>query len=299
MEQRSIFGNWVPSLLCSAALCFGLFLLGSSPVAAEPTAISGSSAEPTRFDRDDACLRDIFFTSLKTGFAVGDRGAILRTDDGGESWVQQPSPTELSLRSITFLSPRQGWIAGCGTDESSGRSCGVVLGTQDGGQTWSVLCQAGIPALRKLKFFSDQEGIAIGDATDRAATGVFSTADGGRTWTVIAGAAGAGWTAGEFASAGFALLAGSRGAVGSIVNGAVTDAQSLHSLRGFQGSSLDRDTRTVWFVGDGGMVVRSSDGGTTWPSADNSLPPETKMVFDFKAVAAQRNEVWVAGSPEA
>ncbi|HVJ68325.1 MAG TPA: YCF48-related protein, partial [Caulifigura sp.] len=263
--------------------------------AAEPARPAAS--EIPRVDREDAALRDVFFTSPRTGFAVGDRGTILRTDDGGQSWTLLPCETDASLRSISFVSEQEGWIAGGGTREYSGETYGVVLVTQDGGESWTIACGQGIPTIRRIQFFSDAEGIAVGDATSRLSTGLLSTADAGRTWAMIPGDESTGWTAGEFASLQFAVLVGERGAVGALSGGSVVKSTSLGGLRGFRASSLDRSAKSVWAVGDGGMIVRSNDGGATWPAADGTLPPETKMVFDFSAVAALNNQVWVGGTP--
>jgi len=251
----------------------------------------------SRPDRDDAALRDVFFTSPQRGFAVGDRGTILCTDDGGQTWSQLASDTEANLRSVSFISEAEGWIAGGGTREYSGSSFGVVLATEDGGETWNVVCDQKLPGVYRIQFFSDVEGIAVGDATDQRSTGLHSTTDGGRTWSPIPGDPTNCWRTAEFASSKFALLAGEKGTFGSLANGQVTNSTPLGGLRGIKASSLDRPAKTMWAVGDGGLVVRSSDGGASWPAADSTMPAESKMVFDFTAVAALKDEVWVGGTP--
>ncbi|HVJ87833.1 MAG TPA: YCF48-related protein, partial [Caulifigura sp.] len=95
------------------------------------------SAAAFREDRDDAALRDVFFTTAQRGFAVGDRGTILQSQDGGQTWTQLPCDSEASLRSISFVSENEGWIVGGGTRDYSGQSAGVVLMTADGGETWT------------------------------------------------------------------------------------------------------------------------------------------------------------------
>jgi len=274
-----------------------MFLFGPLPMTAVRGAEGALGEAATRPDRDDAALRDVFFTSPQRGFAVGDRGTILRTEDGGQTWTLLSCSTEATLRSISFVSEDEGWIGGGGTREYSGASEGVVLATDDGGETWSIVCEQRLPSLRSIKFFSDVEGIAVGDSTDRHPSGLVSTSDGGRTWTPVPGDKSNGWTTAEFASSQFAVLAGEKGTLGSLTGGTVTNSTPLGGLRGFKASSLDRPAKTVWAVGDGGMIVRSNDGGASWPAADASMPIETKMVFDFSAVAASRNEVWVGGTP--
>ena len=51
-----------------------------------------------------------FFTD-KEGWIIGDYSTILRTKDGGITWVDQASPfKDASLRGLHFLNQRHGWI---------------------------------------------------------------------------------------------------------------------------------------------------------------------------------------------
>lgn len=59
--------------------------------------------------------------------AVGERGIIILSDDGGRSWKQGSVPTSVSLTAVKFVSPMSGWAVG---------HSGVVIRTEDGGQTW-------------------------------------------------------------------------------------------------------------------------------------------------------------------
>ncbi len=59
--------------------------------------------------------------------AVGVRGHILLSADGGKSWTQCDVPVSVDLTAVYFPSPDQGWAVG---------HEGVVLHTADGGRTW-------------------------------------------------------------------------------------------------------------------------------------------------------------------
>src|SRR5690606_13949761 len=61
---------------------------------------------------DDAGLHDVQFVGQRRGWAVGDRGVIWRTDDGGESWQRLASGVDCPLRSVCFLTDRVGWVVG-------------------------------------------------------------------------------------------------------------------------------------------------------------------------------------------
>lgn len=60
--------------------------------------------------------------------AVGERGFVLLSDDGGRTWRQARAvPVSVTLTNVRFVSDQLGWAVGHG---------GVVLHSRDGGQTW-------------------------------------------------------------------------------------------------------------------------------------------------------------------
>lgn len=92
------------------------------------------------FERVD--LFDVQFLTDSIGYAVGDRGLLVRTLDAGRSWTQVQIPfsaqhakssVELpTLETIFFRDPKNGCVAG-GVFGS-----GVVACTANGGETWRI-----------------------------------------------------------------------------------------------------------------------------------------------------------------
>ena len=85
----------------------------------------------------DALYRDLYFLDSLHGWLVGERderGIILHTTDGGETWVNQspPPPTPasepVSYLKVHFANRRYGMILA---------EKGYLLATYDGGITWS------------------------------------------------------------------------------------------------------------------------------------------------------------------
>jgi hypothetical protein len=82
----------------------------------------------------DPPLRQVAFTSATTGFGVaagetpggGQRGRLVRTDDGGRSWA--PTNLAANVQSVCLSDAGHGWAAGGDT----------VWGTADGGADWGV-----------------------------------------------------------------------------------------------------------------------------------------------------------------
>ena len=70
---------------------------------------------------------NIFFADSKKGWAVG-FGPIIRTEDGGQTWMVQNNDTGTVLWGIYFDSPTRGWAVGAN---------GVIIQSEDGGKSWT------------------------------------------------------------------------------------------------------------------------------------------------------------------
>lgn len=56
-------------------------------------------------------LFDIYMKD-QAGWIVGAAGTIWKTNDRGQTWVKESSPTDSDLVSLFFLTPQHGWIGG-------------------------------------------------------------------------------------------------------------------------------------------------------------------------------------------
>jgi photosystem II stability/assembly factor-like uncharacterized protein len=81
--------------------------------------------------------------------AVGERGIVLLSDDGGKNWRQADVPTSVSLTSVKFVSPKIGWITG---------HSGIVLHTVDAGETWTRQLDGVALAKLALEYAQSQAG---------------------------------------------------------------------------------------------------------------------------------------------
>src|SRR5262249_39161874 len=146
---------------------------------------------------EDAPLRAVQMVDDKEGWAVGDEGVVLHTIDGGKCWERQPTGVRASLRSLCFLSPFVGWVAGR-EELPQGGSTGVLLCTKEGGSPGKRLVADALPGLNRVRFSDPNSGFLLGDGTDRQPTGVFQTNDGGRSWQPVAGPHCPSWLDGDF-----------------------------------------------------------------------------------------------------
>ncbi len=101
---------------------------------------------------------------------VGERGHILVSEDDGRSWQQQAAPTRVTLTSVFFIDPANGWAAGHDS---------LILRTSDGGRHWHEVYSAPEDErpILDLWFKDAMHGYAIG------AYGLFlTTHDAGKSW---------------------------------------------------------------------------------------------------------------------
>ncbi|KPA18914.1 BNR/Asp-box repeat-containing protein [Candidatus Magnetomorum sp. HK-1] len=115
-------------------------------------------------------LLDITKTSNLHFIAVGERGHIVYSYDGGNKWKQATVPTRSTLTSVFFLNSKLGWAVGHDA---------VILTTSDGGKSWTRQFYAPDKEqpFMAIWFQDERFGIAIG------AYGMyFDTTDGGENW---------------------------------------------------------------------------------------------------------------------
>lgn len=104
--------------------------------------------------------------------AVGERGHILYSDDGGGNWQQSDVAVQTQLNAVYFINEKQGWAVG---------EDAAILHTSDGGLSWQKQLDA-----RDAEFQGPLLDVYFKDESEGFAVGVFNklyrTDDGGKTW---------------------------------------------------------------------------------------------------------------------
>ena len=137
----------------------------------------GKSFRQARNVPISSTLTAISFADERRGWAVGHWGAILATEDGGETWALQRFDINVDqpLFSVLFTSPTEGWAVGLWS---------LFLHTTDGGKTWTQVQLPPPPGSAKAdrnltRVFGDGgPGLYV---TAEAGTVLRST-DNGRSW---------------------------------------------------------------------------------------------------------------------
>jgi len=254
------------------------------------------AAKYLRSMQDDASLHDLVFIGTEIGYAVGDHGAIRKTEDGGTTWSFLESPVISNWKSVCFLTDRIGWVAGGQVGVNGLTTRGVILHTKDGGASWKTMTPKDVGTIFHVQFFGFQQGVVCGESTTKGTSGVWQTADGGKSWRVVESAHRSNWRCGDFASVTSGVVAGSRGHVGMLGGTRLFDDTSLNfGLKGVHDLTID-DSARGWLVGDGGLV-RYSPAGASWQEPPGDLPTDLSTLFDFRTVATHKDSIWIAGHP--
>ncbi len=251
-------------------------------------------------------------TFSRAGWAVGESGTILRTEDGGATWHDQSSGVTETLNAVAALSAAAAWTVGDG---------GTILTTMDG-KTWKTE-DSGSEA--------DLFGVAALDATHIWAVGAAGTIlfYDGEAWTaqmsgtsqdlrsVTVAEAGRVWAAGDQGTIQFfdgsawraqasgtssdlrAIAAatgadgvwacGARGTIVVTADGTTWKPQTSPTHETLNGISAV-DSRTAYAAGDAGIILQTANGSAWNIQESNNRNPVQSIV------AVQGDRVWTAGS---
>lgn len=176
---------------------------------------------------------------------------ILVTTETYSQWVwQNPKPTGNDILNIKFINEQTGWFVG---------NCGTIFKTNDGGQNW-------FPILTKYTcdFTAvdpiDENNIWIvghGYSTERTLCDpsfkVLNSSDGGNSWSLK-------------------------------LNGATFFCDSVYKrFRYYLEDVCFVDNNTGFVVGDSGMILKTTNGGTSWTLQQQSKQHHFKSVQFFDA----------------
>ncbi|NLP12435.1 T9SS type A sorting domain-containing protein [bacterium] len=119
---------------------------------------------------------DIHFASAKTGWAIGDH--IMKTTDGGQSWVEQPIPGRsyfegIRFHSLYFIDEQHGWIVGSKAPDEQ-----LAYRTTNGGADWIAMNIPSPKNFKMVRFGDLRNGYILGEKT------VYKSSDGGINWAV-------------------------------------------------------------------------------------------------------------------
>lgn len=289
-EKQARVGVTIATSLIPVAV-IGVLLYAAFFVKADAVV---SAVQPPQIERRDRFL-GIAMPASKVIWAAGSNGKIIRSDNGGASWVAQSAATVENLQGIAAWDANRAVAVG---------GNGVVVRSDDAGKTWDeVAVPRSEVANKLLNVRSYENGVAwaVGELG-----AVLRTADHGRSWARslpekdqawndIAFAGNRGLLVGEF---GQLMVSDDHGASWEPVKSGVQSSLMSVALR---------DAAHGVAVGLSGVILVTHDGGRQW----TTVPPPTRehlnnVIWDGSGWVAvgdkgvivsgdQAGQVWKAG----
>ena len=79
-------------------------------------------------------LLGVYALDTDNVWVVGEDGTLIKTTDGGMSWINVPNNFTRNIKCVEFINPDTGWIAGAISGSSGDDD--LIYRTTDGGITW-------------------------------------------------------------------------------------------------------------------------------------------------------------------
>ena len=242
-----------------------------------------------------AWLHSVFFIDQNKGWAVGSKGTVLQTLDGGNTWKPRGAATTDVVRDIFFTDENNGWLV-CEVNvyqlKTKDEPRAYLMKTTDGGETWKRIEIKGFDVdaiLVRAVFARNGRGWTFGEAGS-----IYTTHDSGDTWIKLRSPTRHLLLGGMFVDDDRGWLVGAGATIIQTSDGGETWYQSTlpqveKSVR-FTATSFV-DNRKGWAVGSGGSVYRSTNGGRTWQRQESTVDVD---LYDVKFVDAL--EGWAVGA---
>jgi len=242
-------------------------------------------------------LHEVVFVDTTHGWAVGDSGTVLQTQDGGKHWTMNEVGFRQNFTSVSFVDRATGWVV---SDKLG------VLHTTDAGKSWNL--QLAIQGGSGIQFIDRQHGWLVGYRVDSDSALYARTIDGGVHWLF-------GSTEGEFNRAvHFAdslhgwILGGPSFCPSKIFHsqdGGLTwkkqyDVECFAGLATLLLNIDAVDSNRAWVAGwfslelfPGPELLATTNGGKVWERVNLSGRNASRL-FDVDFIDAERG--WLAGA---
>lgn len=209
---------------------------------------------------------DIKWVTEEVGYIAGEN-IILKTSDGGLSWIEQEAPTDHPMLALDFYDVDNGLVVG---------HEGTVYRTSDGGRTWQTVELGTDADLKDIGYLSEDKVYIAGDKG-----ALFRSTDKGESWVRQHLNTNAAVNALYFVNADSGYVATSASEIIKTVDGGTT-WQTLQTDFGSQLNDIFFLNDTIGYaVGDGGTIIKSENAGASWTYINSGMDTDfSKVVFN-------------------
>lgn len=260
----------------------------------------------------------VTLANSNTAFAVGELGRMRKSTDGGVSWSQITTGTNVWLRGVSFSDLSTGLAVGdygniirttdggvTWTRQVSGTThdlfgirfvtpliaiavggSGTLLRSENGGVTWTGGVSNTTEELRAISFADPATGVAVGGFMRGA---VIRTTDYGVTWTPVSIGSVQVLYAVSLCNSQAGVAAGLSGTLLVTTNGGASwSPQSGQSANFFGAECISSNIMTVV----GSVILRSTDGALTWRQQPGSGISVAFSTPDHGIVVGTNSILW-------
>lgn len=181
--------------------------------------------------------------------AVGERGIIILSDDGGTTWRQAKVASSVSLAAVQFPTPTDGWAVG---------HYGVILHSRDGGASWTRQLD-GVQAAQLMLRDAQAQAQAAGAPLAAAAEAYLAEAQ-----RLIADGPDKPFLALHFSDAKNGIAVGAYNLAFRTRDGGASwtpISSRLDNPGGHHMYAVGASGNEVYIAGEQGLLLRSGDGG--------------------------------------
>jgi photosystem II stability/assembly factor-like uncharacterized protein len=243
-----------------------------------------------------AWLHSVFFLDQNRGWAVGSKGAMLTTVDGGKTWQRRTDIPGDVIRDIYFSDAQNGWLVverNIYELEGKDEPRTYLMQTADGGSTWKRIDIKGVAVdvlLVRAVFSPGGHGWAFGEEGT-----IYRTVDAGINWTRLSSPTRRLLLGGAFIDDQVGWLVGAGATIIQTADGGETWSrasfpQASETPVRFSATSFVNN-RLGWAVGSGGTVYRTINGGRSWQQQNSGVAVDLLDVKFLDAV-----EGWAVGN---
>lgn len=287
--------------LCDPTLLFIFLFAFVFPFSSAPL-LAQVSSRPVGVA--DGTLRDCHLLSLDRAVAVGDRGLILLTSNGGRTWSAQTSRSNSTLHAVDFFNEKIGVAVGGSIDPVTHRSKATILSTDDGGVTWKSV-ESDLSRLTGVRMTGPSSMLAWGDWSLPYQSAGFESSDSGRTWRSLPVPSGhlQSFTCNKVPRSSVLntlppqMIAIDR--LGRCFHSfdRMTFQPSTLAISPYQTIHFSECIDGVWWIGGSSGHLYRSDDGLRWEQVFVPGNPRDYELIDFHAIASSGDSIWIVGNP--